>query len=219
MSDFKEEIYHDVEFVNNRLHAPHRWDHMATRRDSEETGNFVECTVEDLMAAWTVRFQVSKETATEIHKKAEAHFNDRKKHSKKMGKFSVVRGYKEDNENDRFIFAAKQNCKSAKTGKLIKQPAVVGPDLKPLADPKWSSGTKGIIKFNMCPTSSPKDNDWGITLYVKAVVITEPKYFNNELEGMGSPTSYDSLNEFLSDGEQKQQSGENVEDLEDEIPF
>ena len=185
---------------------------MATRRDSEETGAYVQCTEEDLSAAWTVRFHLNKEQATELHKVAEAHFNDRKKHDKKLGKFDLIRGYKEDNENDRFIFGAKQNCKSTKSGKLNKQPAVVGPDMKPLADPKWSSGSIGHIKFNMLPTASPSDKNWGITLYVKAVVITEPKYFNNELEGMGSPTGYDSLNEFLTDAEK-------APNINDEIPF
>ncbi len=214
MSDFKELIYKDVEFVTNRLHAPHKWDHMATRRDSEETGAFVQCTEEDISAAWTVRFHLDAERASQLLNEAEKHFNERKKLNKKMGKFALVRGYREDNENDRFVFGAKQNCKSTKTGKLNKQPAVVGPDLKPLADPKWSSGSRGVVKFNMLPTPSPSDNNWGITLYVKAVVITEPKYFNNELEGMGSATGYDSLEEFLSDGDQKQQS-----DIEDEIPF
>ena len=199
MSDFKELIYDDVEFVTNRLHAPHRWDHMAPRKDSEETGAFVECTEEDLSAMWTIRF----------------HFNARKKLNKKMGKFALVRGYKEDNENDRYIFAAKQNCKSSKTGKLNKQPTVVGPDLQPLANPKFSSGSRGVVKFNMLPTPSPSDKNWGITLYCKAVVVTEPKYFNNELEGMSGAKSYENLTEFLTDTENQPAN----EELEDEIPF
>lgn len=215
MSDFKELIYKDVELVTNRLHAPHRWDHMAARKDSEETGAYVQCTEEDLSAMWTVRFHLDAERASQLLQEAEDHFNARKKINKKMGKFSLVRGYREDNENDRYIFAAKQNCKSSKTGKLNKQPTVVGPDLQPLADPKWSSGSIGVVKFNMLPTPSPSDNNWGITLYCKAVVVTEPKYFNNELEGMSGAKSYENLTEFLSDTE----SQTTKEELEDEIPF
>ena len=212
MSDFKELIYKDVEFVTNRLHAPHKWDHMAPRKDSDETGAYVECTEEDLNAQWTVRWHIDAERASQLIKEAEDHFNERKKLDKKIRKFELVRGYREDNENDRYIFSAKQNCKSSKTNKLNKQPKVVGPNLQPLADPKWSSGSRGVIKFNMLPTHSPSDKNWGITLYVKAVVITEPKYFNNELEGMGT---YENLNEFLSDTENQPANP----DLEDEIPF
>lgn len=221
MSDFKELIYRDVEFVTNRLHAPHRWDHMAERKDSDELGSYVQCSEEDASAAWTVRFHLDAETASQLLKEAEKHFNDRKKLDKKMGKFELVRGYREDNENDRFVFAAKQNCKSTKTGKLNKQPTVVGTDGQPLADPKWSSGTLGHIKFNMLPTFSPSDKNWGITLYVKAVVITEPKYFNNELEGFGieSGASYENLTDFLNSTEDAEKKTSTTNDLDDEIPF
>jgi hypothetical protein len=194
MSDFKELIYKDVTFVTNRLWTPHHWDNRAARKDSDEKGATVECGVNDINANWSIRFGLDKARATELFAAAENHFNARKDAGLKCGKFELVRGYIEDNENDRFIFTAKRNCKTSK-GVEAKQPKIVDGKGIDLLDQRFASGSTGSIKFSMLPTNDPSKKNWGITMYVAAVQVKEAKYGGNELEGF------------------------DVDELEDEIPF
>jgi len=226
MSDFKEHLLTGIELSNPRLNQIYRYDPHFKREDGG-MGKSIPANADEHKAGWAVGIVMDKAEATEFWNVAKAHFKDRMPKEK----FAAIHSYR-DLDDGRIRFTAKRNAKSNK-GAYAKEPTMIDHNMEPLTDRAIWGGSKGNIKVTMLPTENPSKKEWGISLFIAVVQVTEAIYggggddldgftrtapANNPMAVSDEPDNPYGLPDLP---EQSAPSKEPAiaDDLDDEIPF
>ena len=224
MSDFMQHLLNNVTFMRPRMNQPYRWDSMF-KNDDGNMGKYVACSADDDKAGWAVGIVMDKADATEFWNVAKAHFKDRMPKEK----FAAIHSYR-DLDDGRIRFTAKRNAKSKK-GAYATEPKMIDHNMEPLTDRAIWGGSKGNIKVTMLPTMNPSKKEWGISLFIAVVQVTEAIYggggddldgftrtapANNPMAVSDEPDNPYGLPDLP---EQPTPSAPPSPDLDDEIPF
>lgn len=198
--DFLECVVKEVELHWPRLNQPYRFNNSTKRTEP--------CAATAQGAAYSVSWNMDNGPARELWKMLRDHFDACAARNSKIGKFTTVFGYRQDDDGTQ-QFTAKRNAVNA-TGREVAPPPVVDGHKRPLADTTIWSGSIGSVAFSAVVVSDP-DGQWGIKLLLSAVQVIEAKY--------GS-TAVDQFEDYEDAGQVEHQ--ENVAGASDDgpdIPF
>ena len=190
MSDFKDVMIKDVEFIYPRVDQLYKYDPHA-KKDDGTSGKSVPATADEQGAAWSTGFIMSKEEGTK--------FWDRQL------------------DDDRLQFSCKSKGKTAK-GVIKSPPLVIDGERKPLENLGFYSGSKGNLKVTIMPSLNPSTKEHGVSLILSAIQVTDAVYSGgDDMAGFDSIAPAPKVDEDDPFGLPKQAPAKN--DFDDEIPF
>ena len=218
MSDFKDVMLKDFEFIYPKFDQIYRYDHTF-KKDDGNTGKSVPAKADEQDANWSTKFIMSKEEGTKFWNLCEAHHKERAPKKK----FKTVHGFKQL-EDDRLEFGAKRKAKTAK-GKHEAPPLVISGDRTPLENLAISSGSRGNLKVTIFPSLNPSSGEHGITVRLIAIQVTDAVYGGggDDMAGFDSiapaPTPDEDDPFGLPPSNEAAKPAPSNNDLDDDIPF
>jgi len=217
MSDFKDVMIKDVEFIYPRVDQLYKYDPHA-KKDDGTSGKSVPATADEQGAAWSTSFIMSKEEGTKFWDICAAHHKERAPKEK----FKTVHGYRQL-EDDRLQFSCKSKGKTAK-GVIKSAPLVIDGQRKPLENLSFYGGSKGNLKVTIMPSLNPSTKEHGVSLILSAIQVTDAVYSGgDDMAGFDSIAPAPKLDEDdpfgLPPSPQAAKQAPASNDLDDDIPF
>lgn len=201
--DFLELVVKEVELHWPRLNQPYHFN-PSTRRTEP-------CAATAQNAAYSVSWNMDNGPARELWKRLRDHFDACAARNSKIGKFTTVFGYKQDDDGMQ-QFTAKRNAVNS-TGREVAPPPVVDGHKRPLADTTIWSGSIGSVAFSAVVVQEPQKNEWGIKLLLSAVQVIEAKY------GSQAVDQFETYEDAGSIEHQENVAGASDDGPGDDIPF
>lgn len=216
MSDFKDVMLKDVEFIYPRVDQLYKYDPHA-KKDDGTSGKSVPATADEQGAAWSTGFILSKEESIKFWDACAAHHKARAP----KDKFKTVHGSRELDDG-RMQFNCKSKGKTAK-GVIKSAPLVIDGQRKPLENLSFYGGSKGNLKVTIMPALNPSTKEHGVSLILSAIQVTDAIYSGgDDMAGFDSiapaPSEDDDPFGLPPSTEAAKQAPSN-NDLDDDIPF
>lgn len=172
---------------------------------------------------YSISWTLSPEEGRAFEQECKSHFENRKKHNKKIGNFGKVHCIR-FNDDGTYLVSAK--LKASDHASRPRTPQVVDRALQPMGNLTLETGTKGAVKFSICPQPNPQTNTWGISAYLQKVQIREAVRIKDDPEGVfvnePSETSSDPFGLPAAEIDKlakAEHSSHVTETYDDEIPF
>jgi hypothetical protein len=204
--DFMKAVFNDIEMVWPRLDQTYKFDHVK--------GESIPVQPTAQGAAWSVSVVLDKERADNFRAKAEEHYNLCRSRNSQLPDFSGVFGMKK--KDGTYSVSAKRMGVNNQ-GERNDPPKVVDEYHEPIADRAIWSGSKGSVSVLAHPSTNPQTGLGGISLVLRNILVTEPRYGSDGLEDdFGAPKARSASHVGDSYMGESENPGHG---MDDEIPF
>lgn len=176
--NFHKLVTDEVELRYPRLDQPYRFNPSTNASEA--------CLPTAANAAWSVAFVMPRDEASVLYRLLQKHFAERKAAGEKVGPFSTVFGMKK-NDDGTVTFSAKRKATKG-DGTQATAPQVVDAVGRELEDKAIWSGSKGRVRCLAFPSKNGTTGEYGISLLLDTVVVTDPVYGGDSLDDFGITT-------------------------------
>lgn len=183
-TEFKKVMVKNVPLLWPRLDQPYRYNSQEKKTEA--------CAATVQGAGWSVGWSMAEAEAKALFRELRDHYNSQREVNRKLPEFKEVFGMKKQDDGTVQFTAKKRAVSNA--GKENKPPAVVGRDLKDLAEKNIWTGSIGNLRVLAFPTTDPQGSG-GVSLLLDVVQVIDAKYGG---DGLGD--DFDIVDEDPAEG-------------------